>query len=102
MASPKKPATKSGSKRTLPPRAVVSKIDIEGSTPKAIAKSLLSLLPSEATKQHTDAKKLLKSFPLVMAELEKRANAMARKNETLRAIQCRMSLDSARAMRSQR
>jgi hypothetical protein len=96
MASPKKQAAKkSGPKRKasaaacldsaapLSSRAVVSKIEIEGSAPKAIAKSLLSLLPSAATKQHADAKKLLKAFPLVLTELEQRAVVMAKKNETL-------------------
>ena len=49
-------------------------------TPKVIAQSLLSLLPNEATKQHDDAKKLAKAFPLVIAELEARSALQARRS----------------------
>lgn len=51
-------------------------------TPKIIAQSLLSLLPNEATKQHDDAKKLAKAFPLVIAELEARSALQARRSES--------------------
>ena len=51
-------------------------------TPKVIAQSLLSLLPNEATKQHDDAKKLAKAFPLVIAELEARSALQARRSES--------------------
>lgn len=48
-------------------------------TPKVVAAALLSLLPKDATKQHSSAKALTKAFPLVVAELEGRANRAARK-----------------------
>ena len=51
-------------------------------TPKVIAQSLLALLPTEATKQHDDAKKLAKAFPLVIAELEARSALQARRSES--------------------
>ena len=57
-------------------------LDISKSTPKAIAASLIALLPPEATKQHATAKKLLKAFPLVVAQLEHRSNVLARKTES--------------------
>ena len=50
-------------------------------TPKVVATALLALLPENATKQHSDAKKLVKAFPLVIAELENRSNKLARKNQ---------------------
>ena len=50
-------------------------------TPKVVATALLALLPENATKQHSDAKKLAKAFPLVIAELENRSNKLARKNQ---------------------
>ena len=63
---------------------VLANIDLgeKSTTPKVIANALIDLLPSGATKQHPTSKKLLKAFPLVVSELEQRANRMARKNET--------------------
>lgn len=98
MASPKKPAAKQRqSKRkaaeineaavaavasSLLSSAGGATLDISKSTPKVIAASLLALLPAEATKQHATAKKLLKAFPLVVAQLDHRANVLARKSES--------------------
>jgi hypothetical protein len=91
MSSPKKkPAATKRTKRKAtadlndvdsPSAVPASSIDLSAN-PKAIAASLLALLPKDATKQHPTAKKLLKAFPVVVAELEHRANAMARKNES--------------------
>ena len=61
--------------------AAASAIDLS-KPPKAIAASLLAMLPKSATKHDAVAKKLLKAFPLVKAELEHRSNALARKNES--------------------
>ena len=47
-----------------------------------MATALLSLLPNGATKQNDAAKKLAKAFPLVTAELDRRANAIARASES--------------------
>jgi hypothetical protein len=49
--------------------------------PRAIADALLSLLPDGATRQHSAAKKLCKAFPLVLRELDHRANILSRANE---------------------
>ena len=49
--------------------------------PRAIADALLSLLPDAATRQHLAAKKLAKAFPLVLRELDHRANILSRANE---------------------
>ncbi|KAL7435635.1 hypothetical protein ACHAXM_004834 [Skeletonema potamos] len=46
-----------------------------------VADALLSLLPKNATRQHPSAKKLVKAFPLVISELERRANVLARESE---------------------
>lgn len=46
-----------------------------------VANALLALLPANATKQHDEAKKLLRAFPLVAAELGRRANELVRDNE---------------------
>ena len=51
-------------------------------TPRAIATCLLTLLPDGATKQHAEAKKLLKAFPLVTAELDARSAAQLRASES--------------------
>ena len=91
MTSPKKPAAKKprGKRKAAetsleaadPSSATASVIDLS-KPPKAIAASLLALLPEGATKHDAIAKKLLKAFPLVTAELEHRSNALARKNES--------------------
>jgi len=52
------------------------------SGPRDIADALLSLLPKNATRQHPSAKKLAKAFPLVISELENRANVLARASES--------------------
>ena len=49
--------------------------------PRVIADALLSLLPDAATRQHSAAKKLSKAFPLVLRELDHRANILSRANE---------------------
>ena len=64
--------------------SVLAKLDLSKSktTPKMIASAILSLLPNDATKQNAWAKKLAKAFPLVLAQLDQRTNAMARGNES--------------------
>ena len=64
--------------------SALAKLDLSKSktTPKMIASALLSLLPNNVTKQHAGAKKLAKAFPLVLAQLDHRTNAMARENES--------------------
>ncbi|EED87993.1 predicted protein [Thalassiosira pseudonana CCMP1335] len=52
--------------------------NLSDSTPRAIATALLSLLPPNATKQDPSAKKLLKAFPLLSAQLDTRAIALTR------------------------
>ena len=49
---------------------------------KVVANALLSILPDGATKQSAAAKKLASAFPLVVAELDARAKAQARANES--------------------
>lgn len=49
-------------------------------TARECANALLALLPTNATKQNAEAKRLLRAFPLVTAELVKRSAALARKN----------------------
>jgi hypothetical protein len=51
-------------------------------TPKVIATALLALLPPGATKHDAAAKKLLKAYALLTAELDVRSNAMAKANES--------------------
>ncbi|KAL9181326.1 hypothetical protein ACHAXT_010131 [Thalassiosira profunda] len=59
----------------------------QATKPKDVANALLSLLPNDATKQHSSAKKLAKAFPLVMAELDARANKLARQAHQVGARQ---------------
>jgi hypothetical protein len=51
-------------------------------TPKAIATALLALLPPGATKHDAAAKKLVRAFALLSAELDARSNAKAKENES--------------------
>jgi hypothetical protein len=51
-------------------------------TPKVIATALLALLPPGATKHDAAAKKLLRAYALLMAEMDARSNAMAKVNES--------------------
>ena len=51
-------------------------------TPKAIAATLLTLLPKDATRQHALATKLTKSFPLIIAELDARSAIATRASES--------------------
>ena len=64
------------------PSPLVASLDLSNSSPKFIANALLSLLPEGATKQNPNAKKLLKAFPLVVAELDARAVAQSRASES--------------------
>ncbi len=50
-------------------------------TPKVIAAALLSLLPPGATKHDASAKKLLRAFTVLTAELDARSNAKAQDNQ---------------------
>ncbi|KAL7529470.1 hypothetical protein ACHAXR_002983 [Thalassiosira sp. AJA248-18] len=63
---------------------LLASLDLSNSKtkPKTIATALLSLLPDGASRQHPDAKKLAKAFPLVLAELDARSSALARANES--------------------
>lgn len=49
--------------------------------PKAIAAAILELLPEDATRQHALAQKLIKSFPMVISELESRSIKASRASE---------------------
>lgn len=64
--------------------SLLASLDLSNSktSPKFIANALLSLLPEGATKQNPNAKKLLKAFPLVVAELDARAAAQSRASES--------------------
>jgi hypothetical protein len=66
------------------PNLVLLSLDLSNSktTPRVVADALLSLLPNGATSQDDAAKKLVKAFPLLIAELDARSSAMARANES--------------------
>jgi len=67
------------------PASLLSSIDLLNSktTPKIVAEALLlALLPRGATKHDAAAKTLLRSFPLITAELEARTSALTRKTES--------------------
>jgi len=50
---------------------------LSGQNPKDLARKMLAWIPQDASIKHKDAKKLLKSFDLVRAELQHRANCMS-------------------------
>lgn len=83
----KPPARRSGKRK-----AAVAVLDtpeddgnalLKGQSPQELANTLLSWLPNGATIKSSQAKKLLKTFDLVRAELQNRSNVMA--SETIAA-----------------
>ncbi len=62
----------------------LNSLDLSNSktTPKAVATALLALLHPGATKHDAAAKKLVRAFALLSAELDARTNTMAKENES--------------------
>ena len=61
---------------------LVASLDLSSNiSHREIADALLTLLPAGATRQHPSSKKLAKAFPLVIAALDNRSNALARQSE---------------------
>eukprot|EP00956_Cyclotella_meneghiniana_P017259 scaffold27914_cov35-Cyclotella_meneghiniana.AAC.1 len=83
----KSPESDDDDETTVNNRLVNLDLGEKSNTPKVIANALLSLLPSNATKQHASAKKLTKAFQLVTAELEARSNKAARQQIEVGASQ---------------
>ena len=65
-------------------KGVLTSQDLSSSstTHKTIAAKMLSLLPHHATRQDAAAKKLIKAFPLLLAELDVRSREMTRASES--------------------
>jgi hypothetical protein len=51
-------------------------LNSKSTTPKVVAAALLSLLPKDATKQHSDAKKLVRYFLLFYGQFDVLATSM--------------------------
>lgn len=82
--------------------SLLASLDLSNSKtgPKIIANALLTLLPETATRQNPIAQKLTKAFPLVISELESRANILARASEshgTRQPIAFRFPLEGKRS-----
>ena len=76
----KKASSKSSTPHTAAPLLSTALQPKSKASARECANALLAMLPTNATKQNAEAKRLLRAFPLVTAELEKRTAALARKN----------------------
>jgi hypothetical protein len=67
-------------------KGVLTSQDLSSSstTHKTIAAKMISLLPDDASRQDATAKKLIKAFPLLLAELDVRSREMTRASESAR------------------
>jgi len=68
---------------SLAGNSLLASLDLSKSKtgPKAIAAALLTLLPADATRQHSMAQKLAKAFPLIISELDARSIMASRASE---------------------